>query len=196
MWYFVSLCRPGPSICCSLKAEFVCWGRGGCWITTFRVVGGGQLLFTVTAVGMCSVADSGLGLCVWSLLQVWNWTILALHFYDHCTNKLLSFWILLVVITPTSVSGSPMGSWLGHSQLSRDFQAILVTDVSVYYAQHLCYGVPCMPWLLAPCTLLLCAGLSHYFSLLVVHTIQGGGAHSLLHIASRHPYRHGCWQYL
>lgn len=152
MWYFVSLCRPGPSICCSLKAEFVCWGRGDCWITTFRVLGGGQLLFTVTAVGMCSVADSGLGLCVWSLLQVWNWTILALHFYDHCTNKLLSFWILLVVITPTSVSGSPMGSWLGHSQLSRDFQAILVTDVSVYYAQHLCYGVPCMPWLLAPCT--------------------------------------------
>lgn len=38
-----------------------------------------------------------LGRCVLSLLQVGHWSVLSLHIFDHCTNK-LSFRILLVVI--------------------------------------------------------------------------------------------------
>lgn len=72
--YFFSVCRPRPTIRPSLKAELVCWGRGDCQPTTYRVVGlVEQLLFPVKVVGVWSVTD------LWHRWS-WPWTVCFIPF--------------------------------------------------------------------------------------------------------------------
>lgn len=59
LWYFVSLCRPGPTMWHSLKAELVYWGWSDYQLFTYRALGlGGQLLFPVKVVAIvkCGIA--------------------------------------------------------------------------------------------------------------------------------------------
>lgn len=72
--HFFSVCRPRPTIRPSLKAELVCWGRGDCQPTTYRVVGlVEKLLFPVKVVGVWSVTD------LWHRWS-WPWTVCFIPF--------------------------------------------------------------------------------------------------------------------
>lgn len=92
-WYFVSLCRPGPTTCLSnSRQSWVAEAQSDYWHSSYRVVGlGRQLLIPVKAVNMWSATG------LWHSL-LWPWTVCFILYSSGTLDCfILHFWVIVLI---------------------------------------------------------------------------------------------------